>query len=96
MNITTGEMISCCKFTSIPMPPKVIKTIHLMAKKQGMKSFKISFKTSIILYNSAWTEGVEYQDHDEKEDSDYDPKDNNENEDDNSYTYQDSHLEDND
>ena len=48
MNIATGEVISHCKFTSIPMPPKVIKTIHLMATKQGMKSFKISSKIDRI------------------------------------------------
>ena len=59
------------------MPPKIIKTIHLMARKQGMKSFKISSKTSIIFYDSAWTEGVEYQDHDDEDDSDYNPEDNN-------------------
>ena len=72
MNIATGKAISYWKFTLIPMPPK---------------TFKISTKTGIILSDSALTKGVEYQDQDDKEDSDYNPKDNNEKEDNDSYTF---------
>ena len=46
-------------------------------KKQGMKLFKIPSKTGTIFYDSALTEGVEYQDYYNKDNSDYDLKNNN-------------------
>ena len=42
-----------------------------MAASQGPHTFKITSKTGVILYDSAWSEGVEYQDHDDDNDSTY-------------------------
>ena len=60
MDLHTGQKISCCKVTKIPMTEHVIKAIETMAYDQGFKDLKILNHHNVRFYPAEWIAGVDY------------------------------------
>jgi hypothetical protein len=85
MHIPTGLMIGRATITPAPITQSVIDAVHALAEREGQpQGLKIKNKTGVILWDSAWLPGVDYDpttfeaiednEEDEDEDDDYDPK----------------------
>ena len=55
-----------------PLPLTIIKAVEALAEKDGMKGLQVKTKTGQILWDSAWTAGVDYDEDDDDEDCDDD------------------------
>ena len=73
MNLANGEEVTCSRVTEIPITESVIKAVEALAEKQGFKSLKIKNRHGVVLWDSAWTAGVDYEAEDEDEEYYVDP-----------------------
>ena len=61
MSLETGRMVTRGVVTKQPLTPQVIEAVHQLAKKDKMpEGLKITTKAGVILYDSALTAGVDY------------------------------------
>ena len=63
LHINTGQLItrSTAALTKVPLTSSVIQAVHVLADQQkAPNGLKIKNKTGQILWDSAWTAGVEY------------------------------------
>ena len=68
--LQTKSIITRNHVTPDPITPTVINQVHSISYREGMPSgIKISNRTVLVLYDSAWISGVDYseEDDDEKE-----------------------------
>lgn len=73
LHLPTNRIITRRKVTPVPITPAVIKQVHALADQEGMPSgLKINNRTGLLLYDSAWIAGVDY-DEEEFDDEDYEP-----------------------
>jgi hypothetical protein len=80
LDLQTGRTIKRRTVTVIPITSNVIDLVHQMATNDGIQDgLKIKSKSSIILYDSSWIAGVDYN----KEDNTQDDEEFDINEDDN-------------
>jgi len=81
LHLQTNRVITRHKVTSVPVTPSIISQVHALACLDGMPpGLKITSRTNQILFDSAWTAGVDYNEEDvqdedlemELEDEEYD------------------------
>ena len=63
LHLQTNEVIKrrCC--TPVPLTPLIIKQVHALAELDNMpKGLKITKKSNVFLFDSAWIAGVDYDD----------------------------------
>ena len=60
MNLNTGKLITRPKVWAMPVTDLVIKAVEAMAKKDGIKSLKLTNHNKTIIYPSDWIAGVDY------------------------------------
>jgi len=81
IHLQTNHVIMRHKVTSVPVTPSIISQVHALARLDGMPpGLKITSHSSQILFDSAWTAGVDYNEDDfqdedfemESEDEEYD------------------------
>jgi hypothetical protein len=78
LNLNTGHRITHQKVMPVPIMQHIIDLIHKMAENDGMPDgLKIQNHHGVVLYNSSWIAGVNYE-----EDEDYEEQDNEEEDDD--------------
>jgi len=70
LNLATGQSLTRYQVTSVPITATIIKAVEALAEKDGMQGLHITTKTGQILWDSAWTAGVDYDEDDD--DVDYD------------------------
>jgi len=71
LHLHTNQVIMRHKVTPVPVTPSIISQVHALAHLDGRPpSLKISSHTNQILFHSAWTAGVDY-DEEEFQDEDY-------------------------
>ena len=70
LNLATGQTITRHQVTPVPITATIIKAVEALAEKDGMKGLRIKTKTGQILWDSAWTAGVDYDE--DYDDLDYD------------------------
>ena len=68
MDLHSGETITRARVTEIPVTPVVIKAVEDMAYRQGFKSLKFKNRNKVILFDTDWIAGVDYQHENENED----------------------------
>jgi len=73
LNLATGQSLTHCQVTSVPITTVSIKAVEASADKDGMSGLHIVAKTGQIPWDSAWTAGVDC----DKDDNDVDCDDNN-------------------
>ena len=64
LHLATNRVITRVKeqIVPVPCPDSIIQAVHALAAKEGMpKGLKIQTKHGHMLYDSAWTAGVEEQ-----------------------------------
>jgi len=62
LHLQTNHVIMRHKVTSIPVTPSIISQAHALVHLDGMPpSLKITSHTNQILFDSAWTAGVDYE-----------------------------------
>ena len=74
LHLQMNKVIMRRKLTPIPVTPHVIRQVHLIAEREDMPDgLKIENRTGIILYDSSWTAGVDYdpEAEDDNVDDDY-------------------------
>ena len=59
LNLATGQSLTRCQVTSVPIAAATVKAIEASADKDGMSGLHIMTKTGQILWDSAWTAGVD-------------------------------------
>ena len=59
LNLATGQPIAHHQVTPVPITAAIIKAVEAPAAKDGMKGLRIKTKTGQILWDSAWTAGVD-------------------------------------
>jgi len=65
LHLQTNHVITRHNVTSIPVTPSIISQVHELACLDGMPpGLKITSHTNQILFNSAWTAGVDYDEED--------------------------------
>jgi hypothetical protein len=70
LDLRTGRTIKRRALTTIPITENIIELIHTMADNDDMKDgLKIETKSGLILYDSAWIAGVDYEENDEENDN---------------------------
>ena len=63
LDLRTGRVIQRRTVTAVPITKQVIDVVHAMATSEGMPDgLKIETKSGIILYDSSWIAGVDYDD----------------------------------
>ena len=89
LHLQTNSVITRPRVTAIPISPQIIAQVHALAELDGMpKGLKITNRANRVLFDAAWTAGVEYEetfddedyDDDEEEESDGDEAENEEDE----------------
>ena len=70
LNLATGQPIARHQVTPVPITAAIVKAVEALAEKDGMKGLRIKTKTGQILWDSAWTAGVDYDE--DADDLDYD------------------------
>jgi len=71
LHLGTNRVIKRRRVTENPITPAVIKLVHEIAKKENMpKGLKIMNRKNVILFDTAWTAGVEYDEQGFDEDVD--------------------------
>jgi len=70
LNLASGQPITRHQITPVPITATIIKAVKALAEKDGMKGLRIKTKTGQILWDSAWTAGVDYDE--DADDPDYD------------------------
>ena len=84
MHIPTGRIITRANITPAPITQSVIDAVHSLAERDHMPAgLKIHSKTQILLWDSAWIAGVDYDeetfepivDEDGNVDGTFDPED---------------------
>jgi hypothetical protein len=69
LHLGTGHVIMHRNVTPIPLTQHVIDLVHAMAERDGMPNgLKIENKAGLVLYNSSWIAGVDYDDDEEYQD----------------------------
>ena len=76
LHLGTNRVITRNKVTPVPMTPAVIKLVHSIARNEGRpEGLKIENRANTVLFDAAWTAGVEYDEDlfdNEEEDPEYD------------------------
>ena len=81
LDLRTGRTIKRRTVTTIPITQNVIDLVHKMAENDNMKDgLKIETKSGIILYDSSWIAGVDYENYNENDDITIEDHENMENE----------------
>ena len=62
LNLATGQPITRHVVTPVPITATIINAVEALAAKEGMKGLRMTTKTGQILWDSAWTAGVDYAD----------------------------------
>ena len=79
LHLATNKVITRGKVTSVPITPAVVKMVHAIAKEENMQEgLKIINRTNNVLFDAAWTAGVEYDEevfNEHQEDPDYGSED---------------------
>ena len=61
LQLQNNSVITRNLVTPAPITPTIINQLHSIANREGMPSgIKIDNRTGIVLYESAWIEGVDY------------------------------------
>ena len=60
-NLATDSIITRVKVTPLPVPQHVIDTVNRIADRQHQKGLRITAYNGRVLYDSAWTAGVDYE-----------------------------------
>jgi hypothetical protein len=69
LHLGTGRVITRRNVTPIPLTQHVIDLVHAMAERDGMPDgLKIENKAGLVLYDSSWIAGVDYDDDEEYQD----------------------------
>ena len=74
MNLATGQPITRSVVKAVPVTPAVIAAVEALAKRDGMKSIKVTTKHGKVLFDSALIAGVDEApeaDEDESDDESY-------------------------
>ena len=88
MNLATGQVVVRPRVWKVPLTPSVLRTVHCMAKRQGMTSLKLLGRNKLALVPADWVAGVDYtedksdsnnSDHSSSDDDDDDDSGNNNN-----------------
>ena len=67
LHLQTNSVITRHKVTSVPVTPSIISQVHALARLDGMPpGLKIISRTNQILFDSAWTAGVDYDPQNQK------------------------------
>ena len=74
-NIATDEIITRAHVTPLPIPRHIIDTVNRTAARQRQPGLKIQARNGDVLYDSAWTSGVDYETDEEDFDSDAEDSD---------------------
>jgi hypothetical protein len=81
MNLQTNSVIKRRTMTKMVLTPSIIKMVHRLVEIDEMpKGLKIANRADLILFDSAWIAGVDY-DEELFDDGDHQPKEDDENED---------------
>jgi hypothetical protein len=76
LHLPTNSVITRRKLTKMVLTPSIIRMVHRLAELDEMpKGLKIANRGDIILFDSAWIAGVDY---DEFDDDDHQPNENDE------------------
>ena len=76
LHLHTNQVIMRHKVTPVPVTPSIISQVHALAHLDGMPpSLKISSHTNQILFHSAWTAGVDYDEEEFQEDYEMESED---------------------
>lgn len=71
LHLPTNKVINCRHLIRVPISNSVIEQVHDLALKDKMpKGLNIENKTGLLLYDSAWTVVVDYEEDDDSEDED--------------------------
>ena len=63
LHLPTNSLITRRVVTPMPITPSIIQQVHALAEQEGMpKGLKISNRTGLIFYDTAWIAGVDYAD----------------------------------
>ena len=60
LHLTTGQPITRHQVTPVPITATIIQAVEALAEKDGMQGLQFKTKTGQILWDSAWTAGVDY------------------------------------
>ena len=70
LHLQTNKVVKRRKLTKIPITPSIIKQVHALAVLDGMpEGLKIKNRANNIIFDSAWTAGVDYDE--DFDDDDY-------------------------
>ncbi len=95
LDLHTGRTIKRRSVTPIPITKNIIDMVHAMATKDKVPDgLKIATKAGLILYDSSWIAGVDYESDEDDDEEDYEPE--SENEDDEDEDEYDDESDDND
>ena len=73
LDLATGHVITQRCITPVPLTRNIIDIVHKMADKDGMtKELKITTKRNIILYDSSWIPGVDFEEENNEIEDDFD------------------------
>ena len=68
LHLNPNPVITCNSITPTTIKPNINKQVHSIADREGIPSgIKISNRTGLVLYNSAWITGVDYSEGDDNE-----------------------------
>ena len=70
--LDTREVVDRRTLTAQPITPSVIALVNSIAEKDKNEGLHIVGFNGQVLYDSSWTEGVDYDDREEDSDSDSD------------------------
>ena len=73
LNLATGKPITRPRVWEVPLTDSVIKRVKSLAKKDGIKSLKLTAKNGDRLLTTEWEDDMEYEYH--KDDDDYSDND---------------------
>ena len=62
MDLYTGRILRVPRVQIMPITPQVIQQVENLAERQKIKSFKIKNRRGVLIYDSDWLAGVDYED----------------------------------
>jgi hypothetical protein len=70
LDIRTGRTIKRRTITTVPITQNIIDLVHKMAENENMSDgLKIHTRSGLVLYDSSWIAGVDYEENEENEEN---------------------------
>ena len=77
-DLATGNIINRAHLTPLPITPQIIAVVHAIARKDRQQGLRLTDLNGVLLYDSTWTAGVDYDETDGEEDYDSEAEDSDE------------------